>query len=79
MPFFALVLFVLDSQSKLQLTSTRQGILFPDLVDVAEEDIATFCSAIRGRGGLINDPNGVVAHPRSETQASRCQLLQRDV
>lgn len=38
---------------------TGQGILFTDLVDLAEEDIATLCSAIRRPGGLINDPNGL--------------------
>ena len=34
-----------------------QGILFPDLVDLADEDVSTLCSAIRQPGGLINDPN----------------------
>ena len=34
-----------------------QGILFPDLVDLADEDISTLCSAIRRPKGLINNPN----------------------
>jgi hypothetical protein len=35
-----------------------QGILFTDLVDLADVDITTLCSALRRPGGMINDPNG---------------------
>ena len=35
---------------------TGQGIEFADLVDLADEDISTLCSAIRRPGGLIDDP-----------------------
>jgi hypothetical protein len=37
-----------------------QGILFTDLVDLADEDISTLCSALRRPGGMIPDANNVL-------------------
>jgi hypothetical protein len=41
-----------------------QGILFTDLVDLADADITTLCSALRRPGGMINDPNGAALAPQ---------------
>ena len=35
-----------------------QGILFEDLLDLANEDITTLCSALCRPGGMINDAAG---------------------
>jgi hypothetical protein len=52
----SLVLLVHTCYQKSNYRTIGQGtILFPDLVDLAEEDISTLCSAIRHPGGLIND------------------------
>ena len=41
-----------------------QGILFEDLVDLANEDITTLCSALRRPGGTILNPaNEVIQNP----------------
>jgi hypothetical protein len=37
-----------------------QGVLFADLVDLADEDISTLCSALRRPGGMVNDANNVL-------------------
>jgi hypothetical protein len=42
-----------------------QGILFDDLVDLANEDISTLCSALRRPGGMIPDPQDPAAFIRN--------------
>jgi hypothetical protein len=41
-----------------------QGIIFADLVDLADADITTLCSALRRPGGMINNPSGYAQAPQ---------------
>ena len=45
---------------------TEQGSLFEDIVDLANEDVSTLCSAIRRPGGMVNSAavNPTIRNPR---------------